>query len=731
MNCSCFKNSFLVFILLISINILGQTTIIYPHNRQIFQRNSQNEATIALLGKCNQDLDLIQYKFEPVKKGQGTLIDWTSLNTAPLGGYYQENVLVKGGWYTLKIRTYKNSKLIDSTSLQRVGVGENFIIAGQSNAQGSARDTNLSSGAKDDRVNVANFYNYYTFYNSSTTNKKIGDLSTDFPFTEFSKLDSQATIGPMGLSNYYWPRLGDMLTEKYNVPVSFINAAWLGTKMRNWYESSQTNPKPSQNPFNPDLYYTAGYPFINLKRSVELYGFKNGVRAILWHQGETDSFSFKNDNEETKKAEATKYKNQLIDVIKNLRNQTGIEVPWLVSEISFAAGRVDGVCTSNYWDNNFIQAQREVVTSSDLPQVFSGPNTDNVEIPRKNDEIAACVHFSPAAYEEVANLWSEKINAAITGNSKAIAAKEFPKLSLLCDLNNQTTAKLSSSVFTKIKWFNESKLVDSSFTLNKINSGKYTVRLEDAKGNQYTIPEFQMLTLPQPIKPTIQSTGDTLFCAGKSVELKANGSANMKFTWSTGAQSSNITVNESGTFKVLGTNEFNCKTSFSNAIQTKVFDNPAAPIIAQESPYFLSGKTKTDGDIKYAWEFNGSPLSEITSVLRVKEAGKYSNTAFKKYSNTLTCISPKVEFNYTLPEDFGLTVFPNPASALISIQSKSSLNGAVIKIYTMDGKILMDSNIIQDGTAQINVGQINQGLYKILVKTADGKIYQKNISVYR
>ena len=731
MNFLILRNILVTIICLYNLVALGQTTIIYPHNRQIFQRNSQNEASIALLGKCNQDLDLIQYKFEPVKKGQGTLIDWTSLNTAPLGGYYQENVLVKGGWYTLKIRTYKNSKLVDSTSLQRVGVGENFIIAGQSNAQGSARDTNLSSGAKDDRVNVANFYNYYTFYNSSTTNKNIGELNTDFPFTEFSKLDSQATIGPMGLSNYYWPRLGDMLTEKYNVPVSFINAAWMGTRMRNWYESSQTNPKPSQNPYNPDLYYTAGYPFINLKRSVELYGFKNGVRAILWHQGETDSFTFKNDTEETKKAEATKYKNQLIDVIKNLRNQTGIEVPWLVSEISFAAGRVDGVCTSNYWDNNFIQAQREVVTSSDLPQVFSGPNTDNVEIPRKNDEIAACVHFSPAAYEELATLWSDKINAAITGSSKAITAKEFPKLSLLCDLNNQTTAKLTSSVFTKIKWFNESKLVDSSFTLNKINSGKYTVRLEDAKGNQYTIPEFQMLTLPQPIKPTIQSTGDTLFCAGKSVELKALGSTNMKFTWSTGAQSSNITVNESGIYKVLGTNEFNCKTSFSNTIQTKVFDNPTAPVIALESPYFLNGKTKTDGDIKYAWEFNGAPLSEITSILRVKDTGKYSNTAFKKYSNTLTCISPKVEFNYTLPEDFGLTVFPNPASTSISIQSKSSLNGAIIKIYTIDGKILMDSNVNQDGTAQINVGQINQGLYKILVKTADGMIYQKNISVYR
>ena len=108
MNCSYFKNSFWIFILLFSINLLGQTSIIYPHNRQIFQRNSQNEASVSLLGKCNQDLDLVQYKFEPVKKGQGTLIDWTSLNTAPLGGYFQENVLVKGGWYTLKIRTYKN-----------------------------------------------------------------------------------------------------------------------------------------------------------------------------------------------------------------------------------------------------------------------------------------------------------------------------------------------------------------------------------------------------------------------------------------------------------------------------------------------------------------------------------------------------------------------------------------------------------------------------------------------
>jgi hypothetical protein len=209
------------------------------------------------------------------------------------------------------------------------------------------------------------------------------------------------------------------------------------------------------------------------------------------------------------------------------------------------------------------------------------------------------------------------------------------------------------------------------------------------------------------------------------------GSTGMKFTWSTGSQNSSIIVGESGTFKVFGTNEYNCKTIFSNAVQTKVFENPSVPVITQNSPYFLNGKKNTEGEIKYAWEFNGTSLSEITSNLRVKEAGKYSTTAFKKYSNTLTCVSPKVEFNYVLPEDFGLTVYPNPASNLISIQSKSSLSGAVIKLYSQDGKLLLDSNVNQDGTAQLNVGLINQGPYKILVKTTDGMIYQKNIAIIR
>ena len=98
----------------------------------------------------------------------------------------------------------------------------------------------------------------------------------------------------------------------------------------------------------------------------------------------------------------------------------------------------------------------------------------------------------------------------------------------------------------------------------------------------------------------------------------------------------------------------------------------------------------------------------------------------------LMIIIIRYELNNIVPTFYSLNIiFICILIILISIQSKSSLNGAVIKIYTLDGKMLMDSNINQDGTAQINVGQINQGPYKILVKTADGMIYQKNISVYR
>jgi hypothetical protein len=88
------------------------------------------------------------------------LIDWTLLDANPNAGIFQGKIDVSGGWYRMKVRSFLNNKIIDSTELNRVGVGENFLIAGQSNAQGTFR-LPVEIGAEDDRVNCSNFYAHF------------------------------------------------------------------------------------------------------------------------------------------------------------------------------------------------------------------------------------------------------------------------------------------------------------------------------------------------------------------------------------------------------------------------------------------------------------------------------------------------------------------------------------------------------------------------------------------
>jgi hypothetical protein len=146
---------------LCSFGLSAQINISYPVNRQVFQRNNSNEASISVLGNCSDKTEVVQVKLEPVIAGQGTLINWTNLDTKPTAGFYQGKVIAKGGWYTLKIRSLIGTSIKDSSILARVGVGENFIIAGQSNAQGVNRRSE-EIGAADDRVICANFYNWYS-----------------------------------------------------------------------------------------------------------------------------------------------------------------------------------------------------------------------------------------------------------------------------------------------------------------------------------------------------------------------------------------------------------------------------------------------------------------------------------------------------------------------------------------------------------------------------------------
>ncbi|MEY4541657.1 MAG: hypothetical protein RLZZ306_3414, partial [Bacteroidota bacterium] len=333
------KKILLLIILLGTSNLIfSQISISSPVIRQIFQRDLNNQAIVTITGSYSQPIDTIQVKFTPVKAGQGVAIDWTVIKSAPLGGLFKGSIVVKGGWYTMEVRGLLGGKLVGSVSrLERVGVGEVFVIAGQSNAGGSGLLETNETAATDDRVNCANFLSPRTYYDGLPF--QHADLS-QFSIIEFSQLKKTSAIGPTGLGPYYWGKVGDALSAKLNVPIMFFNTAWAGASLKTYRFSAENPTKRTPSDFfpdDPDYAYPVGYPYVNLSQVLRYYGINLGVRAVLWMEGETHNLLNLNAQAEGKPIPTTidSYLDDMRRLVKRSRQDLGTnKLAWVVARTS-------------------------------------------------------------------------------------------------------------------------------------------------------------------------------------------------------------------------------------------------------------------------------------------------------------------------------------------------------------------------------------------------------------
>ncbi len=697
--------------------VSAQTHVVFPHNRQVFQRDELNQASVSILGSTSNKADKVQVSFVPVQQDQGKLVDWLVLDAKPVAGVFQGNVIVSGGWYRLKVRSYQGGRLIDSTELSRVGVGENFLIAGQSNAGGTYRKP-VEIGASDDRVNCANFYAHFTEDNPSITHRFIGTYSLAYPFDTFNQMGSFSTIGPNGLSLHYWPAVGDSLVKKYNVPVCFINTGWGGSSIRNWAESSRV--VPSQNPWVPELFYQLGFPYKNLSRSLEIFGQKMGFRAILWHQGETDA-EFK--------MTKTVYENYLIELIKASRKDANFEIPWIVAQASRGGGCTDSTAILS---PEIRAAQKFVTTdSSGLSQVYEGPNTDVIEVPRNPAPFYTCVHFSPAAFPDLAVAWLASIDQAMQKGIKPMKFDPLPSIAAYCGPQNSVVLKKLNSKYTKGNWYNvQGQLVGSIFDDINLSPGSYSAVLSDSSGREFAIPGLQISLLNPPAAPSIKALTDTLFCANTTINLQAI-DGKSSYVWNTGSLEQTITVNSTSVFKVKTIDELSCVSDFSKPMSTQSYPVPQVPTISVMSPYYLSAGQRILG-LDYVWYFNGIKAPSLSNNfnLHVKASGSYQAQAFTSYPKGPTCFSVlSNEIAYQLPGGNGLVTYPNPVSRELIIQSQFDLVGAKYFVYGLDGREHIQGVIDDSIEFKINVSSLNSGTYKLVIISLDLESLQKTIVI--
>ncbi len=311
-----------------------------PDSHQIVQRNEYSMGTFPVQGSTEYTVDLIEGRHTSLDNG--TPSDWVHI-AVPIGSDFYGTLDVPTGWHRLEFRLMNEGQELDILTVEPVGVGEVFIVAGQSN---SANHGDYPLIPTDPRVSTWGPNGW-----------------------RFGHDPQPAATGNSGSP---WPALGDLLSNRYDVPIGFLSVGYGGTKVDRWV--------PAQNDLFPRI--------TNALDAVQ----PSGARAILWHQGESNAGGTTTED----------YAEMMAAVVLGSRAHTGVEIPWLLARVGFVP---NGDPVKMGW---VVGGQNAVIDAD--PLTFAGPHTDDLN---GTDWRYDTIHFNEAGLREHAARWDTRIAAAM------------------------------------------------------------------------------------------------------------------------------------------------------------------------------------------------------------------------------------------------------------------------------------------------------------------------------
>jgi hypothetical protein len=677
--------------------VFSQIKIVSPTPRAVYQRDVTGQREVNISGTFDVPLDKIEVRAVPAVAGQGIETAWKDLQVNPKGGVFAGSITLYAGWYTVEVRGTKGGNVVARDVLERLGVGEIFIIAGQSNAQGLK--FHPGPGAQDDRVV------YISNYSNDTK-----DLLTDPPRASFSKLtESTDFLGPRGQTAWCWGLLGDLLVKRLNMPILFINVAWEGTAIENWQKSAEGVQTKN---YYGGFTYPPQMPYGNLRIAAKTYANQFGVRAILWMQGETDALF---------NTQAQEYRNRLQFIINKVTEDAIKRITWVVARTSrtSAANSPNAPVMSAA-----VIAGQNAVIETPFNSTYPGPETDNL-FPNRVDGthfVGTTPSETVVALSILADAWNRSLDNNFFATALPIAPSALPPLSATCVTENNAVSISLPEGYTSYVW----NTGQTGRTISVTQAGSYFATVKDQWGNSIITSTVELAYNAKPQTPTIIPQGAQQACAEQGFNFSTSGKD--IYNWykegsTTALTTGNVaTIKESGNYTLRAQNIFGCVSDNSTPASLIVRPKIPTPVIESSGPFSITATI--DGAIqneKYTWKRPGIANDTIADIIKVLKPGDYSTKALITYtlgSNMLTCYSDSAAKKILTIEENDVVFFPNPSPEdYIYVESRDDIRNAEVTFYDLLGRVLAVQTIpVLNRRVPFRIKNLASGKYFVRIK---------------
>ncbi|GLB49810.1 T9SS type A sorting domain-containing protein [Neptunitalea lumnitzerae] len=376
-----------------------------------------------------------------------------------------------------------------------------------------------------------------------------------------------------------------------------------------------------------------------------------------------------------------------------------------------------------YW-GDYIQSETSSTLLAQIPGHYSVVMTDN---------ITGC--------SRTFNSWVYSINCDLP--DLTVCDDDIADGIALFDLTDNETLLLNGNLPTSLNISYYATENDAMAAVNVLPTSYYNVipyiqtiyvRTESLN-NEFNVTTFDLIVNPSPF---ITFAGAPFICNdGTATNLEVNlPETDYTFEWyqegtTLPQTTASLDIYTPGNYSVIVTNNSNCQSQYDFVIEQidcQDSDNDGIPDVIED----LNGNGNLDDD-----DTDGDSIANYLDdddyndgVLTINE--DYNNNSYPGDDDTNNnglrdYLEAAVALDINSVATAGFEIYPNPATTLVTITSKTPIDA--VTVYTLNGKII-ELPIIKTSnkTSRINVNSLQSGLYIIKV-TAGGTATNQKLLV--